>query len=774
MYYEYLGRGINDTTKLRYKIGLNFYMSCTSGVLESSYNLSVFEGSFPYNLVVDAFAPLGPDANINNCTAESCYPCISLIPSICYRIRNYEAIVELAPSPNGYIISKQRCCRVFGITNLSSPSDAVGETYSIAIPGFNAGVPNAHINSSPKFIFNDTAIVCGNNLFSINFNAIDPDGDSLVYSFCNALTGGDASNADPGTASTPPYESVPYVIPYSGGAPLGPAASINPVTGVISGTAPAPGEYVLTVCVAEYRNGVHFADSRKELHLKIADCSPVVADLGPEFTTCGDLTLAFSNNGDNSAVQNWFWEFGDPASGTNDSSVSQFPVHTFSTAGDYTIKLIVNRGLPCIDSTEKRIHVFPGFFPGFAPLAPFCVGQPVSFTDTTHTNYGTVSNWSWNFGDPVTLADTSHLQNPTYTYNTPGLYNVKLVSGNSKGCKDTAYRDVQVLITPALSLLPNDTSYCGLDTLQLTATGTGNFSWSPATNITGGNTATPLVYPTVPTKYIVTLDLAGCRNRDSVTITPLQDLSNAITANPAAICQEDSLTLTGSCNKTNNLSWQWSPAVSVLSPATQSTRAFPAVTTTYTLTTKWGAHCIATKTLKIPVTPLAIPNAGPDSTFCLGQAAVPLVASGGVSYQWAPTTGLSNPNIANPLASPAVTTSYIVAVGVTGCSRTKKDTVVVTARPKPLLQLTNDTLICSIDTIQLSAAGPGTVSWTPNYNINNTASHTPLISPDVPTVYHVRLTDAYNCFKDDSVFVDVKLVVTVNAGPDTSICKTEG
>ena len=97
-------------------------------------------------------------------------------------------------------------------------------------------------------------------------------------------------------------------------------------------------------------------------------------------------------------------------------------------------------------------------------------------------------------------------------------------------------------------------------------------------------------------------------------------------------------------------------------------------------------------------------------------------------------------------------------------------------RQKPLLTVTNDTLICSIDTLQLNAASNVAVNsvWTPNYNINNTTIPAPLVSPDVPTTYHVHMTDAYGCFKDDSVYVDVKLFVTVNAGPDTSICKPEG
>ena len=72
MYYEYLGRGINDTTKLRYRIGLNFYMSCTSSVLESSYNLSIFNAVSPFGLVMHAPVTVGTDVNIQNCLLQSC------------------------------------------------------------------------------------------------------------------------------------------------------------------------------------------------------------------------------------------------------------------------------------------------------------------------------------------------------------------------------------------------------------------------------------------------------------------------------------------------------------------------------------------------------------------------------------------------------------------------------------------------------------------------------------------------------------------------------
>ncbi|RYZ49717.1 MAG: gliding motility-associated C-terminal domain-containing protein [Sphingobacteriales bacterium] len=194
-------------------------------------------------------------------------------------------------------------------------------------------------------------------------------------------------------------------------------------------------------------------------------------------------------------------------------------------------------------------------------------------------------------------------------------------------------------------------------------------------------------------------------------------------------------------------------------------------TTNYSLISIWGRNCISQKQVTIPVTPLAVPFAGSDTAYCLGSAGVGLQASGGTSYQWSPTTGLSNAGVANPVATPLVPTNYVVAVGVDGCSKRKMDTVRVLPRQKPQLQLTNDTLICIIDTLRLNAAGAGTIRWTPDYNINSLTSHTPLVSPDTPTKYFVRLTDIFRCFKEDSVFVDVRPDVTVDAGPDTTICK---
>ncbi len=774
MYYEYLGPGINNPADLRYRVGLNYYIECSSFIIEPVFNFSIFNASFPFNFIQDVPVPLGTNNQNQNCNQPACYPCISNIPTICYKILNYETIIELPPSAAGYILSKQRCCRINNISNLQAPSNEAGVTYTISIPGVNTPIANAHINSSPRFNFNDTTIVCAENPFSVSFAATDSDGDSLVYSFCNSYTGASQADPNPGTSSPPPFAPVPYSLPYSGVQPLGPGVSINARTGVVSGTAPPPGEYVITICVTELRNGRRFAESRKELHLKVTDCTPVIATLDPTFLTCGDLTLSFKNNTDGPAIQNWFWTFGDPASGSSDTSFLQFPSHLFSTAGIYTVKLMVNRGLACSDSSFQVVSVYPGFFPGFESIAPFCEDVPISFKDTTRSNYGVVNQWFWNFGVASTVADTSRSKNPTYTFSDPGSYVVKLISGNNLGCKDSIEIPIFINPRPALQLLSPDSSYCGLDSVQLSATGTGNFTWTPGTNIIGVNTPNPTVFPKVPTTYTVTLENLGCRSNDTVRLTPLFDLTNNITALPAAICQEDTLRLTGSSNKTNNLRWLWGPASNLATPGTQSTLAFPLLNTNFTLQTTWGNNCVVKKSINIPVTPLAIPQAGPNVDFCAGQTAVQLTATGGQTYTWSPSAGLSASNIANPTASPTITTSYVVSVGVNGCSRKRTDTVVVTVRQKPIVNITNDTLICVIDTLQLNVAGQGSILWSPNYMINNTSSFTPLVSPDVPTKYRMRYTDLFGCFQDDSVLVDVKAQVTLDAGNDTSICLTDG
>lgn len=766
MRYEYIGPGAAPNSK-QYRIRLLLLRGPTGATFISQYIVGVFNnddnskviGTADNNnwaAVEDFFTPIPVPINIS--------PCIQFPPTLSYTYKTYSFLIELPDNNAGYTVAFQ----TFSRQNSDNVDVNQGANYLCVIPGLST-LPRPETDNSPQFKL-PIAVICANSNFTLDFSATDIDAtDSLAYSFCNAYDGGFATLADFRDPAPPPYSSVNYTTPFNALNPLGPLASINPVTGIISGTAPNAGKYVVCVCITVYRAGRAFATHRKDLIVEVSGCIPTQATAMPSFTTCDGFNIQFDHS--SLGATSVFWDFGDPSTDA-DTSLLDMPVYVYPDTGLYTIKLIINKGGNCTDSTTMTVGVYPGFFPGFDVTAPFCTGVPIQFNDTSNTRYGTINSWSWNFGDGTVLSDTSHLQHPQYAYPTPGIYPATLIVTNSKGCIDTITNNVTVLPSPVLNMLSLDTTYCRLDSLQLTATGTGNFTWTPNTNILNANTATPTVFPTGPVRYYVALEDQGCISRDSIDLNPVNDVINAITANPATICEEDTLTLTGSSNKTEHLSWQWSPPASLATPAAQTTRAFPTVTTLYTLQTRWGNHCVANATVNIPVTPLAIPRAGPDSSFCNGQSSIPLSASGGATYTWSPAAGLSATNVPNPTASPAVTTTYVVSVGVIGCSKTRNDTIVVSVRDKPVISVTNDTLICIIDTLQLNVNGTGSVVWTPNVMINNTTSATPLVSPDVPTKYYVRLTDIHGCYQDDSVFVDVKPQVTLNAGPDTSICTT--
>ncbi|MDI1306423.1 MAG: T9SS type A sorting domain-containing protein [bacterium] len=122
----------------------------------------------------------------------------------------------------------------------------------------------------------------------------------------------------------------------------------------------------------------------------------------------------------------------------------------------------------------------------------------------------------------------------------------------------------------------------------------------------------------------------------------------------------------------------------------------------YTVNTIRGCTVYDDVVLEVLTPPTA--NAGSDVTINCTTTSTTLGASGGVSYSWSPATGLSATNIANPVATPATTTTYTVTVtGANGC--TKTDSVIVTVdKALPLAPV-----VC---VVQPSLCGPTTGSVT--------------------------------------------------------------
>ncbi len=751
MYYEYVGPGTIANT-LKYRITLKLYTICilNSGQFNPTINFSIFDGLTNQN-IADVPVTYSSDPNIQNCNTQECHPCMNQIPTICYKIITYQTTIDLPKTPAGFTIAYQRCCRITGIQNIQAPSNNVGETWTVKIPG--TATAGAETNSSAQFSQNDTAIICEGNSFIFDFSATDIDNDSLVYSFTDAFTGANNVNPAPASTSPPPFASVPYSGGFFGTLPLGGAVTINPNTGFVTGIAPLSGIYVVTVIVSEYRRGtnIKIAEVRKSLHIEVADCSTTKAELKPEYTVCDEVTgftVTFTNANNNN-IQTFDWDFGD-----GNTSTQPAPTHTYADTGVYLLKLAVNRGLPCSDSTTAPVKVYPGFFPDFT-INGQCQNVPVQFLDNTTATYGTPNKWNWNFGDPTSPNNTSILQNPTHTYNRIGSYDVTLIAFSDKGCNDTIVKTIDILDQPPLTVFPKDTLICVIDTLQLNATGTGTFTWSPNYMIDNINSPNPLVSPDVTTTYYISMaDAFGCTATDSVKVN-VKNFVTQFGGADTSICRTDPVVLQLTSDA---LHWLWTetPSNNTLNnPRIKNPTATPLVTTTYHVVGNIG-KCIAEDDIVVTPIPYPVANAGPDNTICFGNSAQ-LSASGGSIYSWSPAAFLTATNIPNPQSiKPTDNVRYIVTVrDVLGCPKPAKDTVFLFVAKIKANAGPRDTSVVLDQPLQLGASGSINYSWTPTTWLSNPLISNPIALPRNDIEYIVRVSNNAGCFALDSIRVHV-------------------
>lgn len=149
-----------------------------------------------------------------------------------------------------------------------------------------------------------------------------------------------------------------------------------------------------------------------------------------------------------------------------------------------------------------------------------------------------------------------------------------------------------------------------------------------------------------------------------------------------------------------------------------------------------------------------------DSLICEGGN-VQLTAAGGIHYNWLPVTGLSDPKIPNPIASPANTTTYTVYITVINgmgdtCVKSLSTTVNVVNKNSILLDASvdKDTLIKGESTTLHALATPGlSIQWTPTTGVKDPNALNTLVTPLVTTTYTVTIVGSAGCSKSDTVTI---------------------
>lgn len=761
MSYVYLGPGSLPGT-LKYEVTLKLYRVCDAppdaALLDDFAVFTVFNTSNFAQIRNITNIPGSAIGYIRKIPDNPCIP-DEIESAVCFQFRTYTTIIDNLPeNARGYTVAYQRCCRIDGMENINS--NTVGSTYFATIPGNQ--IPGAQTNTSPVFASNDAVLICSGRPITFDFHATDADGDSLTYQFYTAFTGGGAGGGTcttcttPNPAAKPPYDVVTYINGYSFLQPLGPQVTINSQTGLISGITPNLGPFAnsifaITVLVNEFRGGIKIGTHFKDLQIRVVDCQVTTATLNPRGTICNSLTVAFQNDASNNPEPSYFWDFGDPASGVNNTSTVATPTHDYLVAGTYTVKLVLNRGQACGDSTTTVIKVYPGFDPDFTVTGQ-CKNTAIQFKDITTAAFGVVDKWSWNFGDFSSPSNTSTQQNPTHSYATANTYNVQFTVSTSVGCSATVTKAVQILDKPPLTI-SGDTLICIIDTLQLQAVGTGSILWSPNYMISNVNIPNPLVSPDVTTTYTATItDPFGCVGSEDVTVQ-VKPFVTLFAPPDTTICQTDPVILRITSDALHYL-WTETPAGSTLNnPTIKNPTATPLVTTTYHVVANIG-KCVSQADIKVTPIPYPVPNAGPDLHICVGGSAQ-LHASGGSIYSWTPAAFLTATNIPNPVSvKPTDNVRYVVTVrDVLGCPKPVRDTVIVFVDKIIANAGPRDTSVVLGQPLQLGASGGTHYLWTPITWLSNPNINNPISLPQSNIEYVVRVSNDIGCFANDTILV---------------------
>lgn len=497
-----------------YEFTLLVYRDCQSsgaqfdsapGGLEGT--VSIFEGTtLRENVVLTAPFIENIPPNLSN-------PCLTIPDDVCVESGRYRFTRVLPQSPNSYTVTYQRCCRNSTISNIFVPG-STGATYTVELTSF----AQETCNSTP--VFNDfpEIIICSNEPLVFDHSATDPDGDVLEYSFCSPFGGGglagsgnsggmstDINGVAPNPDAPPPYNDVNYIVPsFTSQFPLGgePRISIDANTGLITGTPLINGQFVVGVCVREFRNGTLLSTVQRDFQFNVEDCQAAVrADIVEDVllgdqsflvNICGQDEFLFQNESeDRNNISEFFWEFNTGPNGELERFEDFEPLISFPDTGQFMGVLVLNPGEICGDTAEIFVNVFPGVTADFDLDFDTCIIGPVVFFDSSFTGADRITDWDWDLDDGEFSTEPS----PIVLYTEPGIKDVTLIVTDNNDCQsrlDTQFNwspiPSEVIVQPTSFIACSPGGFVTFNNLTTPIDSTYDILW----NFGDGNTSTEI------------------------------------------------------------------------------------------------------------------------------------------------------------------------------------------------------------------------------------------------------------------------------------------
>lgn len=527
---------------------------------------------------------------------------------------------------------------------------------------------------------------------------------------------------------------------------------------------------------------------------------PEPAGIGYQSSGCAADSVSFSDNtvypfGSDLYNYQWEWNFGDPASGANNTSTLKNPKHKFSAAGTYTVSLTAIDNIGCYTTpSTKDVSVTNTPIAKFGISNPVCEGKPVTFSDTSSlAPPGSIVKWYWDFGDGFKItrtnsSDTTHV----YTPWSPLIKDTLIVESNT-GCKSLPFEKtfkvnpnpVADFTLPAGVCLPWDSAhFTNASTIADGTTGFG-YLWNFGDPPSAPNNTSVLTNPvhyynnTGPfTIKLTTTSAAGCVHDTSKVLSNIYLQSHAgFTVNPEN-CLNDVTAFTDNSSGNGNTVTQWYWDFGDGSPIDNTTNPTHTYATAGVKTVKhWvktNVSCYSDTAIQtVTVNPLPTVNYTYTAPSCETRVISFLDGSspnaGAIqSWEWDFGDGSPLSNVQNPTHVYANAGTYNVQLKITttkGCINTTTKTVAITARPlagfiTPEVCL-SDTYAQFFDTSKVALPSVIT-AWQWNFGDPNATVPNPNTSTLQNPTHSYTAVGPYN----------IQLIVTTNSGCKDTLHQT--
>ncbi len=734
----------------------------------------------------------------------------------------YTGTFTLPSNCTDWVFSYSVCCRNMLITNSQNP-----QQYDLYVESTLNNI-NAPCNSSPYFTTRPVPYLCSGQLINYNHGAIDPDGDSLVYTLVNPLD----------NATAP----VPHVPPFNAGYPISttPANSFgfDQLTGQMTFNPAGPQIAILAVLVEEYRNGIKIGSVVRDMQvIVLGTCANTAPDVTPPtpggvsggtvngnvFQVCAGQTLGFT-------ILATDLDPTDTLTVTTNIPTA-IPGATVTTTGVNPVIITFNWPTTINDA---GVHSFtitisddacpvPGDqVLGYDILVP---GVEINANDTLicpgstqliqlgASPIGGSGNGTYLWTPPTGLSNPN-IANPVATVSAPITYTLTYDDGI---CSVTDVVNIQIdgqlVVTPAaaticegagvilnadyMSTVPPPVPMCDIIVggcggpatnysvgNDVTATGpanTGNEAGSPfmgyfhdgkwqaiytAAELTAQGMTAGLI--TDLAFNVSTKNSTGAYNNFAISIGCVTDTFE--TPLPTFL---GGVTQVYSGTVTTTLGWNtftftngylWNGVDDLLVEVCFDNATFSAFD-----------HVFYTQTPNISVIYhrqdfgagcILAASSLTDRKPNIRMNVCPTIAAPGtITYNWTPTIGLDNPAIATPTASPTTTTTYTVLVDNGDCLFT--DSVTVTVIPFTLTTVdANIGCTSSSGTISVTVTNGGVPPYTYQWSNGSTISNPTL----PPGTYIVTVSDTGGCVATASATVIGGANYPVVLTPSNPVC----